>query len=138
MPKQKMPKVILDPTKCKHGTWPGSPLVDGRFKELTEDMILALEELAMRLNEAEEAAAIGPGVPEVPGVSSGGNESGVEKRINPHGYLADKEVRELRKMRSDWLKELRRLVQDYERDLGQRELLKGPRDRYGRLRILSD
>lgn len=138
MSNKQKPHIVLDPTKCKHGTWPGSPLVDGRFKELMEEYVLALEELAMRLYEAEDGGARGQGVPELPGLSNSGNQSHVEQRINPNGYMADKEVTELRKMRSDWLKQFRRLVQDAQRDLGQRELLKGPRDRFGRLRILSD
>lgn len=134
---KKKPFIVVDPTKCKHATWPGHPLIDGRFRELQLECNEALLELAMRLNEAEEAAAMGGGVPELPGVSSGGQHSPVEQRLNPRGKIADKEVRELRKMRDLWLKELRRLVQDYERDLGNRPLLTGPRDRYGRLRILS-
>ena len=134
MTKNKRPAV--EPTKCKHGTWPGHPLVDGRFRELMEMYVEVLEDLATLLNEAEECAAMGAGAPEV-SVSSNGNASHVEQRLNPQGYIADTEVKELRKLKRDWLKLFRELVYNAERDLGKRPHVQGPRDRFGRLRILS-
>lgn len=119
--------------------WPHSPLVDGVFRELLGEYEAALEDLAVRLSFAEEAAAIGSGQSES-GMVSGGTSRGVEVRLQINEFdmeMADTEVRELRKLRDKWRKALRVLVRDAQVDLGQRAPLKGPRDKSGRLKILT-
>ena len=136
--------------------WPGSPIIDGRFYELLTTYTLLLEELGMLLHQAEDAAAAGRGVSDLPEVHSTSRAaSPVEARLNtstvpskvltPEGeikryrvsLMADDEVRAYRTMKNKWRKRLNELVEEAEVDLGKRAPRKGPRDRFGKLKILS-
>jgi hypothetical protein len=126
----------VDPTTCRHGVWPSSSLVTGRFAGLLERYTLALEVLALRLQQEEEAAARGRGRSQQPAASSG-PLSAVESRLGDSGRLADETVRELRRTRDTHGRAFEGLVRKLEADLGMREPLKGPREPSGRLKILT-
>jgi hypothetical protein len=125
-----------DGTTCRHGLWPSSPIVDGRFGDLLSTYFQMLEELGAQLAQAEEAAVRGSGAAEQRSVT-GVPSSPVEGRLGRDGRLADQQVRELRKIRGDWLKRLQTLVHAAQSDLGLRQPIQGPRDRQGRLKILT-
>ncbi len=124
-----------NPALCRHGTWPSSSLVDGRFERLLRAETDALEHLAVRLFEAETEAALARGGSELP--SRTGPSSSVEGVLGRDGRMWDAECQSLRETREKAFKSLRATVIDLEEDLGLRSKRKGRRDKFGRLAILS-
>jgi len=124
-----------NPALCRHGTWPSSSLVDGRFERLLRAETDELEHLAVRLFEAETEAALARGGSELP--SRTGPSSSVEGVLGRDGRMWDAECQSLRETREKAFKSLRATVIDLEEDLGLRSKRKGRRDKFGRLAILS-
>jgi hypothetical protein len=90
--------VGYDPTKCRHGTWPSSQLVDGKFARMLQQYITALELLTASL-EVAERDAVSPRSPEY-GVRVGGTtRTDLANRLTRAGTLHGEEVKELRKIR---------------------------------------
>jgi predicted GIY-YIG superfamily endonuclease len=85
-----------DFAQCRHGVWPGSPLVDGRFHQFIGFYVKMLEELAVELNQTEHAAALW-------------HRRG--------GGTGKDEVEELRRLRAAWLKLFGELARTLRQDL---------------------
>jgi hypothetical protein len=98
--------------------WPHSALVDGAFRRLLTDYEIALEHLAEELTFAEDGAARGHGTPETGIRSRPSTTPGLDQHLGRDGTPYDPDVRELRKIRRQTLKELRQLVHSLQWRLG--------------------
>jgi hypothetical protein len=137
----KRPREAYDPAFCRHGVWPSSQLVDGRFEEYASRLFVALERHCYQLADAERAAATGQGHDEPLRPAAGGTSvSVVESRLRMRTTtveLADDEARRLRSDRQRLLSLLKATAETAEAVVGLRGWPKGRRDRYGRPLILT-